>query len=382
MTKKPLKIAIVLNIIPSYRQGFYDNILNDKNLDVTVYAQSRIPGMNLNTIHAKYPNNVKLVNFICAEREQIGWQFLPFIKLLTKYDVIVVDGNPRQVSHFLLGTLSRLLGKKIVLWTMAHSFRGYAPTENLRLKWSKIFKYIFVYTDYEVKFLREKGFEKHFILGMNNGLNQKKIDATILKWDEIKLKSWQKDRKLENSIILLSSSRLDPKNKFQLVLHALPIIIKEFPNAQWCIIGKGVEEEELKKLVKEKNLENNVRFVGEMYDENDLAPWFLSSQLFVHPAAIGLSLLHAFGYGLPVITHGNRSLQNPEYAAFEHGKTGMNYIENDSEDLANVIKTLLKEECLREKMKVNVQKIARENYNADVMTERFIEIVTKASTNS
>lgn len=381
MSVKPLKLAIVLDVIPSYRQGFYDNVLKNKDLEVTIYAQSRIPGMNLKTIHDKYPDNVKLVKFICANREKIGWQFLPFYKLFTKYDVIVVEGNPRQISHFLLATFSRVFGKKIILWTMAHSFRGFVPTENLRLWWSKIFKYIFVYTDYEVEFLRKKGFEKQFILGMNNGLNQKKIDAVISEWNELKLKAWQNENGLDNSLILLSSSRLDPKNKFQLIIHALPNIIKEFPNAIWCIIGKGVEEEVLKKLIVEKNLEKNVRFVGEIYDEMELAPWFLSAQVFVHPAAIGLSLLHAYGYGLPVITHGNRYLQNPEYAAFEHGKTGLNYKEDDSEDLASVIISLLNEKDIRDEMKVLNQKLARENYNVDVMNKRFLEIVNKAATN-
>jgi glycosyltransferase involved in cell wall biosynthesis len=381
MIVQPLKIAIVLNIIPSYRQGFYDNILKMKDIEVTVYGQSNIPGLNLNTIHDRYPNHVKLVNFICAKREKIGWQFLPFHEIFTKYDVIVVDGNPRQISHFVLATLLRVFRKKVVLWTMAHSFRGFSPTENLRLLWSRIFKYMYVYTDSEVAFLREKGFDKQYIIGMNNGLNQRKIDTVILEWNKVRLKAWQKEKGIVDSILFLSSARLDPKNKFELVIHALPIILLEFPNLIWCVIGKGVAEEKLQKLVIEKGLKDNVCFVGEIYNETDLAPWFLSSQLFVHPAAVGLSLLHAFGYGLPVVTHGNKSLHNPEYAAFENERTGMNFIENDIEDLASVIIRLLKEVDLRKKMKLYTQKIARENFNSDVMAERFLQIVNKAASN-
>lgn len=379
MNNKKLKIAIVLNVIPSYREGFYDALFENNNIDVTVYAQTNIPGLNLKTIHERYPNNVKLVKFLCAEREKIGFQFLPFYNIISNYDVVVVDGNPRQVSHFLLATFCKLIGKKMVLWTMAHSFRGFSPTENLRLFWSRIFKNIFVYTDSEVEFLRAKGFKKHNIIGMNNGLNQKKIDNAILEWEHNKLKEWQKKQGFENSILLLSSARLDPKNKFDQIIEALPSIVKKKPNLIWCVIGKGVEEDKLKELVKKLKIENNVRFVGEIYNETDLAPWFLSAQLFVHPAAIGLSLLHAFGYGLPIVTNGNKNLHNPEYAAFENGLTGLNFIENNIEDLESVIIKLLSKDSNLNDMKVCVQKIAREKYNSEVMLKRFLEIIDKAN---
>lgn len=381
MTSKPLKIGIVLNILPSYRGGFYDIIFKKKEVEVTVYAQNKIPGMNLNLIHDQYSNNVKLVKFICANREKIGWQFLPFYEIFTKYDVVFVDGNPRQVSHFVLATLLRLCRKKVVLWTMAHSFRGFAPTENLRLFWSRIFKYIYVYTDSEVQFLRDKGFKEQYIIGMNNGLNQKKIDAAILEWNKEKVEDWRRMNGFADSILLLSCSRLDPKNRYDLIIYALPIILKKFPNLIWAVIGSGVEEEKLKELVKEKGLKDKVTFVGEIYGEAELSPWFLSSELFIHPAAVGLSLLHSFGYGLPLITNGNKHLHNPEYAAFENGLTGLNYIENNYEDLALMVIKLLEDDETRTEMKKYTQKIAREKYNSEVMSERFLDIAHKAYSN-
>lgn len=379
MISKKLKVAIVLNIIPSYREGFYDALFENRDIEVTVYAQECIPGLNLKTIHSRYPENVKLVKFICAKREKIGWQFLPFYEIFKNYDVVVVDGNPRQISHFLLGTFFRLLGKKVILWTMAHSFRGFSPTENLRLFWSRIFRYIFVYTDSEVDFLRKKGFKKQYILGMNNGLNQKKIDAAILEWNENKLEKWLKTEKLDGSLLLLSSARLDPKNKFEQIIQALPLILEKFPNLIWCIIGKGVEEDKLREFVNALNISDNVRFVGEIYDEIDLAPWFLSSKLFIHPAAVGLSLLHAFGYGLPLITNGNKHLHNPEYSAFEEGLTGLNFVENNIEDLASTVIKLLNDEGTRNEMKLYTQKVAREKYNSEVMSKRFLQIIDVAT---
>ena len=379
MNERLLKIAIVINVMPIYREGFYDILFEKKDVEITVYAQKYIPGRNLRTIHERYQNHVKLVNFICAKREKIGLQFLPFYKLLTKYDVVVVEGNPRQVSHFLLATLLRLLRKNVVLWTMAHSHRGFKPTENLRLFWSRIFNYLFVYTDYEVEFLRTKGFKNQIIVGMNNGLNQRKIDAAIEIWNSDKLMEWRNINGLKDKVLLLSCARLDTKNRFELLIDALPIIVTKHPNLIWCVIGSGLEEEKLHDLVKVKNLTSNVRFIGEEYEETKLAPWFLSSEIFIHPGAIGLSILHAFGYGLPLITNGAKSLQCPEYVVFKNGFTGLNFIENDINDLASVILQLLGDDEMRNRMKICTRKIAQESYNVDVMAERFFQIVNKAA---
>lgn len=381
MSEKVLNIAIVLNIVPSYREGFYDILLARDDLDVKVYAQTHIPGLKLNLIHARYPDHVHLVKFFGAKREKVVWQCLPFYSLFTKYDLVIVDGNPRQLSHMVLATLLRFSGKKVVLWTMAHSFRGISLTENIRLVWTRIFKYIFVYTDAEVEFLREKGFKKQFIIGMNNGLNQRKIDDLVSDWSPSKLEKWRDGNNLKGKLLLLSCARLDPKNKFDLIVHALPIMVEKYPNLIWCIIGKGVEEVRLRELVNEKGLMNHVRFLGEIYDESLLSPWFLSSEILIHPAAVGLSLLHSFGYGLPVITNGNKALHGPEYAAFESGKTGSNYIENNFNDLASVTIKLLEDSDGRNRMKSHTRKIVHEQYNSEIMIQRFMEIVNEAAKN-
>ena len=58
------KIAIVTNIIPSYREGFYNKLLKNEEADITIYCQKTIPNTKLKTIHSKYPGNVVVVKFI------------------------------------------------------------------------------------------------------------------------------------------------------------------------------------------------------------------------------------------------------------------------------------------------------------------------------
>jgi glycosyltransferase involved in cell wall biosynthesis len=376
---KKIRIAIVTNVIPSYREGFYDRLCSRQDVSITVFCQESVPGLKLRVIHSKYPSNVHLVKFLSAPGEKLGWRFIPWIKIFTEFDVVFVDGNPRILSDAVLASLLKVFRKKVVLWTMGHSFRSNKVLEQIRLLWTRLFYFILVYTEKEVAYLQRKGFSGKYLVGMNNGLDQKQIDTTILAWPEKRLKEWRLRHKFDNRVLLLSCARLVQKNKFHLFIQALPDIIRKVPNVLWCIIGNGPEQPQLKSMVDLAGLSKYVLFVGELYNEEELAPWFLSSKFFIHPAAIGLSLLHSFGYGLPVVTHGNASLHGPEYAAFEPGLTGYNFDEDEvSEIAANVIR-LLADDRVLSKMKQYVQEVVRNNYNVDVMVERFITMARKAS---
>ena len=372
-SEKILTAAIVTNVVPSYRAGFFDRLFAREDILVDVYCQSHIPGMNLRTIHDRYPARVRLVRSLSAQGEALTWQFLPWRKILFDYDVVFVAGNPRIVSHALAATLLRLLRRNVVLWTMGHSYGANNLTELIRLRWTRMFKHIFLYTDAEVRALRRNGFKSQTLTGMNNGLDQKKIDSAILAWDDARLRAWRQAQGLTNRTMLLSSTRLDPKNKFHLMMDALLSIRRAIPDVVWCLIGAGPERDRLAAAARDAGLGDCVRFVGELYDENALAPWFLSAKLLVHPGAIGLSLLHAFGYGLPVVTHGSAERHGPEFGAFEENVDGRTFREGDSASLAGTITGLLLDEPARAAMKQHVQHTARYDYNVDVMVERFVK---------
>jgi glycosyltransferase involved in cell wall biosynthesis len=261
---------------------------------------------------------------------------------------------------------------------MGHSYGANRLTEGTRLLWTRMFDRLFVYTDAEVRYLREKGFTSQDIISMNNGLDQSKIDAAIAAWSGPRLDDWRRKQGLTGRTLVLSCARLDPKNKFEQIIAALPMVLSHVPQATWCVIGGGADEPRLRSRVRDAGLEDHVRFVGELYTEEELAPWFLSSDLLVHPGAIGLSLLHAFGYGLPVVTHGDAANHGPEFATFEEGRAGRTYREDDPPALAGAVIALLRDEPGRVSMKRYVQDIVRTHYNTDVMVERFVAAAKRA----
>ena len=378
MTKKT-NVVIITNVVTSYREGFYDRLFKHDDVSVTVYCEEKIPGMNLKSIHAKYPERVKIVKAWVASKEKIGFQFLPIFKIFKNADVIFLDGNPRILSNWIMSAFSFLYpNKRVVMWTMAHSYGANPYTEKIRLGWASWHKNIFVYTDKEANTLREKGWSKHFILGMNNGLDQQKIENEKSKWTTGQLDNWKSEKGLRDNIVLLSIARLVPKNKYELIIEALPDIIKEIPRIKWVLIGTGSEENYLKNLAKEKGLLDYIHFEGAIFGEENLAPYFLSAELFIHPSSIGLSIMHAFGYGLPVIVDNEEHMHGPEYGAFKNSETGINFETDNSKSLSDVTINLLRSPKEINRMRENVLRIAREEYNVDIMVDRFVEMSKKS----
>lgn len=376
--KEKTKVAIITNVLPIYREGFYQRLFSNDNLEITVYCQEKIKGANYKTIHQKYHKNVHLLKSISTDKGLFIWQFIPVIKILKTSDIVFVDGNPRILSQAIFATFLQLIGKKVVVWSMVHSHINNNFTKNIRIKWLKLFKNHFLYNDFDILKLKEiGGFENKNIVAMNNGLDQKKIDAEIARWPKEKLINWQKKNHILNKNIIVSCGRLIEKNNYELIIHAIKIIKETIPDILWCCIGDGDQALLLQKLVAENSLENNVKFAGEIYEEADLCPWFLSSKIFVHPAGIGLSIIQAFGFGLPLITHGKAELHGPEYIAFENNKTGLNYEMYNINDLAQKIMKLLESDEKLQITKDYVQSIVREKYNVDMMSTRFLEMVSK-----
>jgi glycosyltransferase involved in cell wall biosynthesis len=80
-----------------------------------------------------------------------------------------------------------------------------------------------------------------------------------------------------------------------------------------------------------------VEFPGAIYDDMLLAPWMLSASVFAYPVAIGLSVLHAFGYGLPVVTSDDIASHNPEIEGLRAGENGLLYRDGDIDDFASAL---------------------------------------------
>lgn len=371
------KIAVVTNVIPQYREDMYRRLFEYYGSDLQVYCQSDIPGVNLNLVHEKFKNNITLIKYISLRKEKLAWQFVPFIKLLTEYDIIFIYGNPRVLSSVFGSLILRVVGKKVVIWGQYHTASSSEKMKKLRLGWWSLFNYIFLYTDKEAIQYKERYPGTLYVTGMNNGVNQNEITAVVSVFSENKLTNWIIENDLEGKVILLSCARLDKKNQFDMVVECLPEIIEKYPNILWCVIGDGDEGESLRTKASKMGVSQYIKWLGPVYEQEKLAPWFLSARCLIHPGSIGLSLMHAMGYGLPVITHDNENHQMPEIAALVNGKNGVLFKEKDKSSLIEKISLLIEDDEFAKNLSSHAKQTVTENYNTKMMADKFVEMVNK-----
>jgi glycosyltransferase involved in cell wall biosynthesis len=236
----------------------------------------------------------------------------------------------------------------------------------------------FLYNDADVVDLQNRGFKNKNMVAMNNGLDQEKIEREIEKWSSEELDNFAALHKLKNRTIIISSGRLEP-NKYEIFLEILPKLKEKFPEILWVVVGDGSQKKYLENRAKELDVTENIYFLGAIYEDEQLAPWMLQAKLFIHPTAVGLSIMHAFGYGLPIVTHSNAAEHGPEFVAFMEGKNGISYQDKDKSDLFDKLVFILNDKQKLKEMSQKAKEIVQNKYNTKIMTQRFIQIVDIAN---
>jgi glycosyltransferase involved in cell wall biosynthesis len=100
----------------------------------------------------------------------------------------------------------------------------------------------------------------------------------------------------------------------------------------------------------------------------------MSSDIFIIPGWAGLSIQHAFAYGLPVIIP-DRHDHGPEAILLTHKKTGYKYKNNDLDSLVDAIIELSRNDKLRKNIKYNSSLLLKNEYNTVSMASGFINSI-------
>lgn len=175
---------------------------------------------------------------------------------------------------------------------------------------------------------------------------------------------------LNEKIDIFLATRLAKIKGIDVLIKAVPIIINSIPNLSVRIAGSGPQEKKLKNLVKKLNLENHVKFLG-FISEEEKYHYYKTCKLVVVPSRWDcqpITLFETAASGKPVIAS---DMSNP--GIVEDGKTGLIFKSENVEDLAGKIITLLKDEKIREEMGRAAKEKAK-NYDWTKIAERTFEI--------
>jgi len=359
--KKVKQIHIVQNVIPSYRRDFFE-CLGMKKKGIKIFS-SKQNELGLNTI--------KLNGVFCDSSLKLAFYkdkliFQDFIKPLSglnEGDILVISGNPRILSNYFIIILARFKKIKIVCWSHGWTAGSHGFLSKCRIKMMRFYDAVLLYTEKEVEIFVDKKLCKKPLYYLNNGLNYERI-RTI--YDSVPDKE-----KNDDLIEMIFCGRLTSKSNILMLIRSVK---KLGSNFRLTIVGDGELFVECESLISELEIKN-VCLIGAIYDEYKLCELYKSSDLFVYPGKVGLSLIHAFSHGLPAVLHDNAEEQMPEYAASNENNTVYFDFYNEC-SLVNSIMFFSKlSKKKKHQMSLSSIDIVKSKFNTSAMVNNFIKMV-------
>ena len=175
---------------------------------------------------------------------------------------------------------------------------------------------------------------------------------------------------------LITVSRLEKRKNHEKIIMSLKNIKQLYPNIIYTCVGHGEEEENIRKIVKELELENHVLFLKNISQElkNALLD---KSDVFVMPSVIykksvegfGIAFIEAAQYGLPSI--GGKD--GGEADAIVDKQTGMICDGNNLEDIYSSIDLILKNNSYKN-FSLKAKEFARK-FEWDNIIKQYLKIL-------
>jgi len=292
----------------------------------------------------------------------------------TRSDVLVLCLDMHYLSLVPALLRARAAGVPTLLWG-----HGYSKVETL---WCSLLRHavarlataLVFYNHAVARSYVDSGWEPERVHVALNSLDQAPIQEARRHWlaHPQRLADFRREHHLGHGKeypTLIFVSRLEAANRLDLLIEAAAMLRADYPRIQIIVIGKGEAEPELRLQSQALGLSGQIFFPGAIYDEMQLAPWFLSADVYCYPASIGLSLLHAFGYGLPVVTSDCLQQHGPEIEALHHEGNGLLYAHDNATALSLALRRLIADQALNQRLSEHALRTVTEEFTLEHMMD-------------
>ncbi len=254
-------------------------------------------------------------------------------------DVLVLPWNSRLLG---LSRAVRVARRHagVVLWGHGFGKRETTLRRFARNRIAALADAIVVYSSNARDRLLQEGFASESVFVAPNAIDQTPIRRAKEAWTPARLAEFTDRAGVSGSECVVYVSRLEPWKRVDLAIDAFSRLRNRRESAKLLVIGDGSDRSRLESLA-DRLVPGGVMFLGAIYRDEDLAPWMLSARLMAYPRALGLSLFHAFGFGLPVVTCLPPGGHGPEFDAIEPGRNGLLFPDGDLDAMARVIERIL-----------------------------------------
>ena len=368
------QIRIFQPDVRPYRVGLFSGVAAKFVHRVTLCAapcfDDNIPCLEVAGVYCDY-------NHPIVSLGGLDWQKGFTLKGLRRGDVVVVCGGPRNLAMMWIAIKARFKGIGVVWWGL-HKMPSQKRCNLILRKWimKTLSNTILFYNKSGIQWLRDDGYNVQHVFATGNTINQEPIKAAINKWTDERLSEFHRANNLVGKRCILACSRIIEKQRLHEAIEALAKEPLHREDTLLVVIGDGPLKTECVELSRRLGVDGRIRWLGAIYDEDNMAPWFLSAKAFTYPGPVGLAILKALSYGLPAVI--NDTHNSTEAEIMENGKTGLLFKEGDVDDLARVLDELMSNDARWKEMSEYSKKVAYENYSMEQMVNNYCAAIEDA----
>ncbi|MCP8319434.1 MAG: glycosyltransferase [archaeon] len=176
---------------------------------------------------------------------------------------------------------------------------------------------------------------------------------------------------IKDGHLVLYIGRLAKEKNLEVLIKAVPKVLKELPHCKFIVAGIGPAADYYKNMVLKSNLKESIIFQGYIED-GILERYYAASDVFVFPSKFetqGLTALEAMACGKPVV--GADFLAIKEIV--KNGYNGYLFNPDDPDDCAEKIIKTIKERSIMSK---NARQTALE-YSVDECIDKLLKVYKK-----
>lgn len=176
---------------------------------------------------------------------------------------------------------------------------------------------------------------------------------------------------------VLFLGRLAANKGIDYLVHAIPLVVKEVPDAKFVICGEGEEKPHVEAYIDQVGVRKHIEFKGKV-NLDQMVELYSTSAMFVFPSinrleAFGIVQLESMACFTPVVASNIPGVNN----VMDPGESGLLVEPRDPEALAQAIIKILKDPSLAERMGRRGRKLVEEKYNWNAIGDK-IEAIYKA----
>lgn len=290
-----------------------------------------------------------------------------------KLDRCIKENNPDVLfTHGFNGAIMSLIMRvlKGVRLKTVLTYHGsyHAPTKSKKLiepiyngltHW--IYKHFATVTisvaEYSRQFLMDHGVPADKVVTVHNGIKDIPSPAPV----EMK----------HDKVIIITASRIDKVKGLPYMMEAVETLKNRGVEFYYHMIGEGPELEEMKRICKEKHLEDVVSFEG---FQSNVPEWLAAADIFALPSLYeyhSIAVLEAMRAGKAIVA----TTVGGNGESIDDMKQGLMVPAADSKAFADALEKMIKDDALRKTLSANARKRFEEEFTEDAMKRNLVRVI-------